>query len=580
MKYFRIYSQREIWFTVLLTVIVSATASAQVTRAELVDSARSHPAVDAAVELYRSALNPELGERLDGIWGEAVIELAEMLLFDAQDADLAMVWLRWALRLHPEMGVNLDLLGDSTRILLAAAREYVGNDTVYAGPVSTSWRWERAIADNRGDLQLSMPSDLPGFLVRIVQVGGLEEVEHAAGTLRVSGASRPLLPGSYLLRASATGYVGVEVVREVVPGATTVVEFDLSPILAAGTDTSSDLPDSMMFDGVEATALRHLGRLQVTRYGAEQSCGAGVFIGSGGLFLTTYRAIRGAESLEIQLSEGTVITEGISVAAYDTAGAAVLRLPSSVGDSLTVGAGPDANDYVWAMGFPGCSNSGVSASRVTSLPGRRVRLADSLEIGDQGGPLIDQSGSVVGLTLGGHMALPVDAALVSLDEARGNIRAQRLMSLLAVAEAENHRYGAVSISSDLDGSVVRITPLETWHWSDAGGGGTLPLSFSGPMGRYRIRLLLGTQVRRTEEFTLNPAVTETLQLISRMAAEMPGETQAAVRTGGRFPWLPVGIVGALGAGVGGACLAGIICGEPLPPPTDEGWIAINLPASR
>ena len=126
-----------------------------------------------------------------------------------------------------------------------------------------------------------------------------------------------------------------------------------------------------------------------------------------------------------------------------------------------------------------------------------------------------------------------------------------------MAETERHRYGAVSISSDLRGSVVRISPLESWQWQDAGGGGPLPLTFSGPMGRYRIQMLLGSQVRRTEEFTLNPAVTETLALMGQVAIETPGEEQASVRTGGGgFPVAIVALIGLAGAGAAVGLLAG------------------------
>jgi hypothetical protein len=275
----------------------------------------------------------------------------------------------------------------------------------------------------------------------------------------------------------------------------------------------------------------------------------------------------------VRLSDGTAINDGISVAAYEIDGAAVLQLPRSVGDSLTVSGGPDNSQYVWALGYPDCGAAAVTASRVAIQPAGAVRLADSLTFGDQGGPLVDQAGSVVGLTTGGFTAVPADRVMASLEEARSNIRSQRLMSLLEVAETERHRYGAVSISSDLRGSIVRISPLESWHWQDAGGGGPIPLTFSGPMGRYRIQMFMGSQVRRTEEFTLNPAVTETLALLGQIAAETPGEPQTAVRSGGKkFPW-PIALIGLVGAGAAVGLLAGGGGGtdDPQTCPSGQRW---------
>jgi len=81
------------------------------------------------------------------------------------------------------------------------------------------------------------------------------------------------------------------------------------------------------------------------------------------------------------------------------------------------------------------------------------------------------------------------------------------------------------------------------------------MTFSGPMGRYRAQLLLGSQVRQTQEFTLNPAVTETLRLMQRVAAETPGEEQASVSAGGGgFPVAIVALIGLAGAGAGAALL--------------------------
>ena len=539
MKRIQSFSGSALALILALTCVLPAPAAAQ--RDELIRSAMQaydEFETETALGLLKFAVNPAMGET-DSVWGEGIQLLAQMLIEEGQDS-LANVWMRWAVRTAPDMQVDRVNYLPEVIESYEAARRMVATGEPGDSAVQTSWQWQAGIGEEIGQLSLRTTNMTVPIAVEIVGIGAV-----------ATGSPLRFRPSSYTVHASAEGYLDAELTREVLPGIMTVLDFNLTPVIAAS------LPDSVIADETEATALAHLGRLRATRYGTDPSCGAGVFVGSGGLFLTTYRAIRGAESIEVRLSDGTEISDGIAVAAYDTAGVAVLQLPRSVGDSLTVADGPEESQYVWALGYPDCGSASVSASRVASRPVGRLRLSDSLAFGDQGGPLVDQMGSVVGLTTGGFAALPADVAQASLDEARRNIRALRLMSLLQVAETERHRYGAVSINSDLNGSIVRISPMESWHWQDAGGGGPLPYTFSGPMGRYRIQMLLGSQVRRTEEFTLNPAVTETLQLLSQVAVETPGEPQAAVRTGGGggFPW-PIALIGLAGAGTAVGLLTG------------------------
>ncbi len=510
---------------------------------------------ETALGLLKVAVNPAVGAT-DSVWAAGIQLLSQMLIEEGQDS-LANVWMRWAVRTAPDMRVDRVTYLPEVVAAYESARRMIGTGEAGDEVTETSWEWQAGISEEMGEFRLSATGISAPLSIDIVGIGPV-------GT----GSPIRLRPSSYTVRASAEGYLETEVTREVLPGIVTVLDFSLTSVVAAS------LPDSVIADEAEASALRHMGRLRVTRYGTDTGCGAGVFVGSDGLFLTTYRAIRGAESLEIRLSDGTQISDGISVASYDTDGVAVLQLPRSVGDSLEVSDGPENSQYVWALGYPDCGTATVAASRIGSRPGGMLHLADSLSFGDQGGPLVDQLGSVVGFSTGGFTAMPADVAQSSLEEARSNIRAQRLMSLLEVAEAENHRYGAVSISSDLNGSIVRITPLESWHWQDAAGGGALPLSFSGPMGRYRVQMLLGSQVRRTEEFTLNPAVTETLRMISQVAVETPGEEQTSVRDGGGgFPVAIVALIGLAGAGAAVGLLAGGGGGgtEPQTCPSGQRW---------
>jgi len=352
---------------------------------------------ETALGLLKVAVNPAVGPT-DSVWAAGIQLLSQVLIEEGQDS-LANVWMRWAVRTQPNMRVDRVTYLPEVVDAYESARQSIGAGEPGDDVTETSWEWQAGIGEEMGEFRLRSGEMAAPLSVEIASIGPV-------GT----GSPLRLRPGSYTVRASAEGYLETEVTREVLPGIVTVLEFNLQSVVAAS------LPDSVISDEAEAAALRNLGRLRVTRYGSETRCGAGVLVGSDGLFLTTYRAIRGAESLEVRLSDGTEISDGISVASYDADGVAVLQLPRSVGDSLEVGAGAENNQYVWALGYPDCGSATVSSSRVASRPGGMLRLADSLSYGDQGGPLVNQLGSVVGFTTGGEMAMPADAARANLEE--------------------------------------------------------------------------------------------------------------------------------------------------------------------
>jgi hypothetical protein len=400
--------------------------------------------------------------------------------------------------------------------------------------------------------------------VRIREVGAVRSDE-----------SIDLRPSSYRVEATAEGYMGAEVEREVLPGVETVLRFNLQSMAVA---------DSVLYVEAETAALRQLGRVRVERYGTDPTCAAGVFVGADGLFLTSYTTIRGGEAVELELSDGQRLSEGIRVASYDAAAnVAVLKVPITRADSLPLSPGPAEGQYVWGLGYPGCGSSEMTRLNIAGWPNRPVgplQLSDSLDFGPQGGPLIDQTGAVVGLLAGYRSAVPADRTTTSLDEARRNISEQQLMALREVAERENHVYGAVDISADVLGSLVRIEPLESWHWPEAGATGALPLRFTGPMGRYGLEVLVDDQLRHQEEFTISPSLTEQLALAIQQIAQVPTTPQTEVRTGGgkKFPW-PIALIGVAGAGAAVALLAGGGGEEPPinPPPSGPGSITITIP---
>ena len=494
-----------------------------------------------ALGLLKVAVNPAVGAT-DSVWAAGIQLFAQILIEEGRDS-LANIWMRWAVRTEPRMRVDTVTYLPEVAAAYYAAQRLTAARSPGDAVTRTRWEWQvRGVAEEMGMMRVQAARMAAPIQVRIADVGAVS-----------AGSPLTLRPGSYVVRVSATGHVEAEVTREVLPGVETVVEVTLTPVAVAAA------PDSVLPDEAETAALRQAGRLSVARFGMGPACGAGVFVGRDGLFVTTYRAIRGAEELEVLLSDGRRVSEGISVAAYDVQrDVAVLRLPAAIGDSLQAAPGPEVNQYVWAIGYPGCGEVAVRRSRVTSWDNRPtglLRLADSLAFGEQGGPLVSQRGLVVGLTLGGNAALPMDHGGASLEEARRNIRSRQLLTLAEVARRENHLFGAVAISSDLTGSVVRIRPLETWHWPELARDAALPLTFAGPMGRYRLELLLSGQVRRTAEYTLNPTIMDQLRLAAEAVAQEAAAPQATRTRGGKFPW-PIAVLGVAGAGAAVALLAG------------------------
>jgi hypothetical protein len=199
----------------MLLASVAAPLRAQDPRDAMV--ARAFNEFDAArrAQLLMSALNPVAGPPR-GAWAVGVQLLAQTLIEDRQDS-VAGVWLRWAVRLSP------DLQPDTVQFLpqvIAAyrrARDFVQSTRgISDSAAATTWLWPGPSADRTGRLDVA-PSSLTVPLH--VEIRGV-------GPTGVN-ASIPLEAGSYQITASATGYDTARVTREVLPGITTVLEFHL-----------------------------------------------------------------------------------------------------------------------------------------------------------------------------------------------------------------------------------------------------------------------------------------------------------------------------------------------------------------
>jgi hypothetical protein len=186
--------------------------------------------------------------------------------------------------------------------------------------------------------------------------------------------------------------------------------------------------------------------------------------------------------------------------------------------------------------------------------------------GEQGGPVVNQAGAVIGLAAGARAAVPADRLRQSLESARRNLAAGRLTALRTVAANEHHLYGAVRIQSSIANATARVSPLENWQWSETAAAGAVPFTFAGPMGRYRLQLQAEGGVSHQAEFQIDPGVLKEVN-----------EPQIVARGGGKFPW-PIALLGAAGAAVAGVFI--LTSGGNEPVTTDKGSVVVILPQRR
>ena len=199
------------------------------------------------------------------------------------------------------------------------------------------------------------------------------------------------------------------------------------------------------------------------------------------------------------------------------------------------------------------------------------------------GPLINADGVIVGFATGPRTA--VSGARISevLDQARRNAAAGSVLTVGQVALRENHAYGSVTLSSDVAGADVRITPLEAWQWPGTGANGSLPLTFAGPMGRYHIQVRVAGQVQQERDFSVRPAMADRLAINVQQIAQQPqapAPTPQVKRKGGGGGGIILAILGVGAAGAAVAVLAGKKGGGGRggnPPPTQTGSIGVSVP---
>lgn len=144
---------------------------------------------------------------------------------------------------------------------------------------------------------------------------------------------------------------------------------------------------------------------------SESGKGTGFVIKDDGTILTNYHIVAGAKRIEVTFSDGMVSTAQV-ISAQPQRDLAILQ-PARIPDDLpavTMAAGGQLapGDWVIAMGFPFAMGLSVSAGIVSGLdrtfpiPGRQpleglIQFDAAVNPGSSGGPLLNQSGEVVGV---------------------------------------------------------------------------------------------------------------------------------------------------------------------------------------
>ena len=216
----------------------------------------------------------------------------------------------------------------------------------------------------------------------------------------------------------------------VLPGVTTVLKFNLQAVgsRAAAAPTLVD----PLFGRLRGS----IARLSVWRFGRGPFCASGFYAGTAFL-VTTYDAIRGADSTVITMSDGSrAENRVVRVAYYDTtANVAVLKVPTRR-DSLPLNTTlPRRGQWVFPLAFTDCNAGTVNDSAVrVALGDEPIELAESTQGAQLGAAVVDSTGAVLGLAYRGDRAITAGTLANMVDQARQHDQAGQLMTLATVAQ--------------------------------------------------------------------------------------------------------------------------------------------------
>lgn len=386
-----------------LFLLCAAGLQGQQSRADLVDTALDTADDDIRVGLLIRALDPQLGPP-DSLWAVGAFSIAFRLSETGRE-EQARTWLRWAAR----EGAGLDLSPRDFPALFPPPLAQAWDQAVAAVStdsdevrVSTEYAWPSAfVPGSPGVLIVRAEGAPPGTVAEIEGVGSV-----------ALGVRRALEPGTYevtLTRpdGSSTGFR-----REVLPGIDRTLTVQLG----------EELPPE-----ARATAAASLLRLR-RGSGSGAVCTSGVAVGERGWFVAPLGPLDG-EGFEAVTPDGRVVT-GLDLSLRDPElGIGVGRLRGGSLPPLGTSAGTDGP--AWALYYDGCGP--LQAVSTTLGAGGGPRISSSAPAASAGGAVIDDTGSLIALSLGA-------TALRAADVERAVERARR--AVLAARTGDEDEAGA------------------------------------------------------------------------------------------------------------------------------------------
>jgi S1-C subfamily serine protease len=218
----------------------------------------------------------------------------------------------------------------------------------------------------------------------------------------------------------------------VLPGVTTVLKFNLQTIGAAAAGPPT------LVDPILGQMRAQVARLSIWRFGSGPTCASGFYSGAT-YFVTTFDAIKGADSAVVTRSDGTKVDNRvIRVVAYDTTrNVAVLKLPTHR-DSLPFNTAlPQRGQWVFPLAFGDCASGTVHNRAVrVALGDDPIELAESTAGAQYGAAVIDSTGAVIGLTYRGDRAIPAGTLATIMETARQHDQAGQLLALATLAQQQ------------------------------------------------------------------------------------------------------------------------------------------------
>jgi hypothetical protein len=382
-------------------ILAVAPLHGQESRAELVEAARAEFDDARAVDLLLKAADPA-GAPLDSLWAVSVHELA-FALVRVGDEDAAELWLRWGARHGADWPLDRSLFPPRVVAVWERALARVSDGPAPRdGELGTIWRLgSEGGTGAPGRLEVGSVADVATLEIALDGPGAPES--HAASEL----SDRDLLPGTYTVTVSASGFETLVVDREVLPGAVVRLEVDLMPSLSAEARADGD---------------RVLARVEWL--GAAPGCINGILVRDGRSVVAPLLPLGDRENLRVMTSVGERLGLGV-VRTDPERGLALIPIEPGAGPvgtpSAVTSADASAARHAWAMYRAGCDPVQTVGLRLEAATGGWL-LTGGLPIEALGAPLLDPSGGVLGLVTGPARGL----ALSELDSFLNPVVAQVL----------------------------------------------------------------------------------------------------------------------------------------------------------